>query len=77
MQKTLRAGGIYRLPDKREFVVGVNDRNDYILFGVLAWRYGGPAQYLIRADGKILSKGVPTRWDVEDLTDTGRTAGSR
>jgi hypothetical protein len=77
MQKTLRAGGIYRLPDEREFVVGINDRNDYILFGVFTWKYGGAAQYLIRADGKVLSKGVPTRWGVGDLIDTGRTAELR
>lgn len=77
MQKTLRARGIYRLTDWREFVVGLTDRNAYILFGLDAWKYGRTAQYVIRSDGKILSRGTPTRWSIKNLTNTGRTAEAR
>lgn len=77
MKKNLRERGIYQLPDKREFVVGMTDRSGFALFELFAWKYRGSAEYLVRADGKILSRGVPTRWSVQDLTDTGRTAEPR
>jgi hypothetical protein len=77
MQNTLRERSTYRLTDQREFVVGVTGRNNYIPFSLDAWKYGGPAQYLIHVDGKILSRGVPTRWSIKNLNDTGRTAEPR
>ena len=77
MQKTLRARGIYQLPDQREFVVVVTGRNAYILFSLDTWKYGGTAQYVIHADGKILSRGASTRWSIRNLSDTGRTVEPR
>jgi hypothetical protein len=71
----LRELGIYRLPDGREFIVCSSSAGDgYLLFTQQAWESGGYSQYQTRAEGKILSRGVPTKWDVEDLLDTGRTA---
>lgn len=77
MKMSLRERGVYRLTDGREFVVIAGERGEYILFNPHAWTYGGYAEYTVRSDGKILSKGVPTRWSVEDLTDTGRTLEPR
>lgn len=77
MQKTLSAYGIYQLPDQREFVVVVTGRNAYILFDLEAWKYGVTAQYVIHADGKILSRGAPTRWSIRNLSDTGRNVEPR
>lgn len=72
--KEFRELGVYRLPDGREYVLcGGPDKNLYLLFTPQAWEGGGHSEYLIRAEGKILSKGIPTRWTVEDLADTGRT----
>jgi hypothetical protein len=76
MRRSLRERGIYRLPDKRAFVVSTSE-NYYILFSLDAWNYGGLAEYQIGANGKILSKGIPTRWSIEDLSDTEMTAGLR
>lgn len=77
MQKNLRERGVYRLPDKREFVVCTNPNKAYILFPLSAWHYRGCAEYFIRNDGRFLSKGLPTRWSIKDLTDTGRTMEGR
>jgi len=77
MQKNLRERGIYQLPDKREFVVCTNPNKAYILFTLSAWHYRGCAEYFIRNDGRLLSKGLPTRWSIKDLADTGRTMEGR
>lgn len=70
----LRERGIYELPDGRQFVVCVSGTGAYSLYTPEAWARYGPAEYRIHADGRILSKGTPTRWRVGDLTYTGQSA---
>lgn len=77
MKNELRECGIYQLPDNREFVVGLGHKGACILFNLQSWLNGGQADYLIHENGKILSRGIPTKWSVDDLTDTGRTAPDR
>jgi hypothetical protein len=69
----LRERGIYALPDKREFIVRRSGRDEYSLYPPQAWKRLEFAEYRLNTEGRILSKGRPTRWRVEDLTDTGRT----
>lgn len=71
----LRERGIYRLPDQREFVVSRSgDESGYLLYNPGAWLRYGMADYRAQENGRILSKGLITRWRLEDLIDTGRTA---
>jgi hypothetical protein len=71
----LRERGIYRLPDAREFVVRrAGDRAGYLLYSIENWRRYTVAEYRVEASGRVLSRGVVTRWRGCDLFDTGRTA---
>jgi hypothetical protein len=71
----LRERGIYSLPDGRQFVVcAAGDGAGHLLYSPGAWRRYGPAQYRARLDGRIMSRGLVTRWRLEDLEDTGGTA---
>lgn len=70
----LRELAVYSLPDGREFVAHATGKTGYSLYTPKAWKNYGMAEYRVHPDGKILSKGVPTRWRVEDLRDTGRSA---
>jgi hypothetical protein len=69
----LRELGIYSLPDGREFVAHAAGEAGYSLYTPSAWKTFGMAEYRVHPDGKILSKGIPTRWGVADLRDTGRS----
>ncbi|HEY0406306.1 MAG TPA: hypothetical protein VGC89_11295 [Pyrinomonadaceae bacterium] len=73
----MRLRGIYTLPDGREFVVGTIDEHGLSLFSPPAWLSSGVAEYRVHRDGRLLSKGTPTRWRVADLNDTGQTAQTR
>jgi hypothetical protein len=71
----LRERGIYKLPDAREFVVRRSgDGYGYLLFNTETWRRYTSADYRAEESGRVLSRGVVTRWRVCDLVDTGRTA---
>ena len=72
----LRERGIYALPDKREFVVHGCARDGYTFFSHQAWEGSGSSEYRLNTEGRLLSKGSRTRWRINDLTDTGRTAES-
>ena len=72
----LRECGIYALPDKREFVVRRCGRDAYTFYSPQAWKGSGSSEYRLNTEGRLLSKGTPTRWRIHDLTDTGRTAQS-
>lgn len=69
----LREGGFYTLPDRSEFIVRLSVRSEYSLYTPRAWRGLEFAEYRIDAEGRVLSKGMPTRWRAADLKDTGRT----
>lgn len=70
----LRERGVYALPDHREFIVSARGGMGYSLFSSQTWGRLNIAEYRLDRDGRILSKGIPTRWRVADLRDTGRTA---
>ena len=72
----LRERGIYALPDKREFVVRGCARDGYTFCSHEAWEGSGSSEYRLNNEGRLLSKGTPTRWRIADLTDTGRTVES-
>ncbi|MFN2455522.1 MAG: hypothetical protein ABR577_15025 [Pyrinomonadaceae bacterium] len=70
----LRERGIYRLSDKREFIVCASgDGAGYLLYTREAWQRLGLPEYRLQVNGRILSRGVVTRWRIEDLHDTGKT----
>ena len=73
----LREQGIYALPDGREFVAHAVFRGGYVLYATGDWEFSGLHVYETNVEGQIRSKGRPTSWRVEDLTDTSRTARSR
>lgn len=75
--KELREQGIYALPDGREFVAHAVFRGGYVLYTPGDWEFSGMHFYETNAAGQIRSKGQPTSWRIEDLTDTSRTARSR
>ena len=72
----LRECGIYALPDKREFVVRGCGRDGYTFYSHQAGKASSSSEYRLNTEGRLLSKGAPTRWRIGDLTDTGRTAES-
>jgi hypothetical protein len=75
----LRLGGIYRLPDGKELVVGVGRDGRYFLYHPLAWKGRAfivslPIEYEIDAMGPVITgRGQPASWRIEDLIDTGRS----
>ncbi|MGA9997708.1 MAG: hypothetical protein WBP93_19995 [Pyrinomonadaceae bacterium] len=70
----LRERGIYKLPDEREFVIcRSGDGAGYLLYNLEAWRRHALPDYRTQVSGRTLSRGVVTRWRMEDLQDTGRT----
>ena len=70
----LRELGIYELPDKRRFVLSTPHRDGQALYPVRTWAYYGNAEYWLSNSGRLLSRGIPTRWSVADLKDTGESA---
>jgi len=73
----LREQGIYALPDGREFVAHAVFRGGYVLYTPGDWEFYGIHLYETNAAGQVRSKGQPTLWRIQDLSDTGRTARSR
>ena len=70
----LRELGVYALPDGREFVVSTIYHDGCSLYAPRAWESFGLAEYWVDRDGRLLHKGVPSVWKVDDLNDTGHTA---
>ncbi len=67
----LRVGGIYYLPNGRELIVLCKRQNGRVSYR-LSCRSG---QYEINDEGRLVSDGKLTAWDVSNLTDTGRSVG--
>ena len=65
---------IYELPDGRKFVASTLHRDGCALYPVRTWGAYGDAEYWLSKDGRILSRGIPTKWSILDLKDTGETA---
>lgn len=74
MAQRLRELGIYELPDGRQYVVSTLYADGCSLYPIHAWGNYGNAEYWADRDGRLLRRGVPTRWSVRDLTDTGKTS---
>ena len=67
----LRDRGIYCLPNGRELVVLSNGENGHV-----SYRLSGTADgsdYEVSDEGRLLNSGRLTAWDINDLSDTGRT----
>ena len=69
----LREGGLYSLPDGRRFVAWPNGTQGYSLYRLRAPSRIIRADYVVGAEGRLLSKGVPTRWRVDDLIESRRS----
>ncbi len=70
----LRNLGIYALPDGREMIAEVEPGRGYSLYPPHIWNHFRFTEYRVNADGRLLVKGKPTGWSVEQLRDTGRAA---
>ena len=73
----LRERGIYSLPQGGEFVAHAVSLGAYVLYRPEAWEFFGPHAYESDGRGIIHLHGRSTRWHLNDLTDTRRTARSR
>jgi hypothetical protein len=70
----LRELGIYSLPAGRQYVVSTLYTEGCGLYPLHAWTNFGNAEFWADKGGRLLRRGVPTRWTARDLTDTGKTA---
>lgn len=70
----LRELGVYRLPDGREFIVSTLFQDGCSLYTPHAWATFGLAEFWVDSEGRLLRRGVPSDWRVQDLTDTGKSA---
>lgn len=74
--QVLRYGGVYRLPDGGEFVVGAGGGGHYFLYHPLVWKghrwiINMPVAYEVdHRRGICTGAGRPTGWTIEDLQDT-------
>ena len=69
----LRELGLYCLPDGKEYVVSTFYSDGFSLYHIGSWGSFGNAEYRVSKDGQIHRDGLPTRWTIQDLKDTGRT----
>jgi hypothetical protein len=74
----LKENGIYSLPSEGgELVVHAVFRGGYVLYTRADWEFFGPYTYESDRAGNILREGQATRWHIDDLAYTNRTARSR
>ncbi|MFL6335679.1 MAG: hypothetical protein ACJ754_20410 [Pyrinomonadaceae bacterium] len=69
----LRELGVYESPDGKQYVVSTLYSDGCSLYPVRAWGSYGSAEFWADKEGRLLRRGVPTRWNVRDLQDTGKT----
>lgn len=72
---TLRELGIYCLPNGRELVVLRRNGGGTEDLRLRGWGHFEWTEYIVNEVGRLLAQGKLTAWDINDLTDTGRTAG--
>lgn len=70
----LRERGIYEMPDGEELVASFGRGGGFALYDPRVWKRYGLPDYTVDAQGRLTRMGESTRWRVEDLKDTGRTA---
>lgn len=73
----LRERGIYSISDGGEFVAHAVSTDNYVLYTTEAWEAFGLHAYESDGRGCIHLHGRSTRWQLNDLTDTRRTAPAR
>ena len=89
--KELRERGIYRTPEGRRVVASRTRQsifqtgkaaiqtglgNIFFLFSQYAWAFHDQPCYMVDEAGQIVLDEAESRWRIEDLTDTGHTAGA-
>lgn len=89
--KELRERGIYTTPEGTRVVASRTRRsifqtgkaaiqtgfgNIFFLFSRYAWAFHEQPDYMVDEKGRIVLCESDPRWRVEDLTDTGHTAGA-
>lgn len=89
--KELRERGIYNTPEGTQVVASRTRRsifqtgktaiqtgldNIFFLFSRYAWAFHAEPDYMVDERGRIVLDEAESRWRVEDLTDTGHTAGA-
>lgn len=89
--KDLRERGIYATPEGTRVVASRIRRsifqtsktavqtglgNIFFLFSRYAWAFHDQPDYMVDEKGQILLEEAAARWRVEDLVDTGHTAGA-
>ena len=70
----LRELGIYALPDGNELIVSTIYHDGCNIYTPHSWETFGTAEYWVDGDGLLLRRGEPSKWKLEDLRDTGKTA---
>ena len=73
----LRPRGVYAPSDEEEVIAVSDGRGGYLLYTPQDWNLYpyAPAVYEVYASRQIHHIGQPTARRIEDLMDTGRTAG--
>lgn len=89
--KYLRERGIYRTPQGTKLIASRSRRsifqtgktmvqtglsNVFFLFSRYAWAFHKQPDYMVDEKGRIVPAEATARWRVEDLVDTGHTAGA-
>lgn len=69
----LKDGAIYQLPNGRELVACLTCDNQTVLFNLSGSESG---MYELNWEGRLLFDGQLTAWQIDDLLETGRVAGS-
>lgn len=87
----LRERGIYITPGGKQLVASRRRRsifqtgkaaietgfgNIFFLFSRYAWAFHARPDFMVDDKGRIVIDEADSRWRVEDLTDTGHTAGA-
>jgi hypothetical protein len=72
--RRLRELGVYELPDGSQYVASTLYSDGCALYPVRAWGRYGEAEFWTDKEGRLLCRGVTTRWSARDLHDTGKTA---
>src|SRR5687768_721196 len=75
MDMSLRERGIYCLPNGRELVVLHKPEKGRVEYRLCGWERFELTEYEVNGDGRLTCQGKLTAWDMDNLTDTGRTAG--
>lgn len=88
--KQLRERGIYLAPDGQSFVASklrqttsdgkrilsrIGDEIGCFLFGRYQWAFHGAPDFEVAASGNILPLKQQSKWRLDQLIDTGATAG--